>query len=226
MSSSVKPQSNERDRCDVWNAFMLKGCKYAGKYEIPVVPACNTIPERLIPYSETKSKRLLESHIHFFESDYEFECVWRTPQKCLPRIKTYAGAIAPDFSLFREMPLAEQIHSTFRSRALTYWWSKEGINVIPNVGWGDSRTYEFCFDGLPQNSVLAVGTNGSVKRKHDRQFFCEGFMVMLERLTPNTVIVYGPYNEKLFPPLFMHVYNVQIVAFKSDFIRSRLREVV
>lgn len=31
--------------------------------------------------------------------------------------------------------------------------AKNGVDVIPNVRWGDERTFAFCFDGIPMEST-------------------------------------------------------------------------
>jgi hypothetical protein len=189
-----------------------------------MLPACDIVPPKLTAFSDAKIKKADASFIHSFEDDYKFERLWREPRRYLPLIQSYGGAISPDFSVFRAMPLAEQIHSVYRSRAISYWWASNGITVVPNVRWGDGRTFEFCFDGLPQNSVVAVGTHGCVKRISDKRHFFEGFMIMLERIRPTVVVVYGAANDYIFPPLFVYGYGVKIVSFQSKFSRSHIRE--
>jgi hypothetical protein len=107
----------------------------------------------------------------------------------------------------------------FRSRAIGYWWSQNGIQVIPNVRWGDQRSYDFCFDGLPRNSVIAVGSHGCTKRIEDKRHYFNGFMKMLEAIDPKTVLIYGSASHKIIPPLFAG--NIEIIRFESDFSVSR-----
>jgi hypothetical protein len=139
----------------------------------------------------------------------------------LPLIQSYGGAIAPDFSVYREMPIWQQMYNISRSRTIGYWWSRNGITVVPNVRWGDARTYDFCFDGLPHDSVVAVGTHGCVKHKDDKRYFMDGFLKMLEVIKPKAILVYGSASDKIILPLF--VCNVEIIRFDSDFSRSRLK---
>jgi hypothetical protein len=194
---------DSKDRRDVWNAWLLHGCQYDGKYEMPLMAACDSVPENLTSFTDAKIERANESYIHFFKDDYKSERVWRTPKHYLPLIKAYGGAIAPDFSVYREMPLAQQMYNVFRSRAIGYWWTQNGIKITPNVRWGDKRTYDFCFDGLPKHSVVAIGTHGCVKHIEDRRYFNDGFLVMLDRIKPTTVIVYGSASNRIFPPIFV-----------------------
>ena len=82
---------------------------------------------------------------HFFEDDYLFERLWRNPKIYLPILKQYNGVILPDFSLYRDMPLVMQLWNIYRSRAIGCWLQSNGIKVIPDVRFGDERTYHCCF---------------------------------------------------------------------------------
>jgi len=224
MAKSALSCLESRDRRDVWNAGLLHGCRFDGEYDIPTLQACNCVPTRLIAFTDASIKKADDAYVHFYEDDYKFERIWRNPKRYLPLIQAYGGAIAPDFSVYREMPLLLQMYNIFRSRSIGYWWARNGINVIPNVRWGNERTYSLCFDGLPKNSIVAIGTHGCVRRIDDRRYFNNSFMEMLDRINPKTVIVYGSASEKLFPPLF--VCNIEIICFESEFSRSRKRKAV
>ncbi len=71
----------------------------------------------------------------------------------LAKLKKFNGIITPDFSIYRDMPLVMQQWNTYRGKALGHWWQSNGLNVLPNVRYGDSRTYEFCCAGVPKNSL-------------------------------------------------------------------------
>lgn len=94
--------------------------------------------------------------------------------KYLPLLKRFAGIISPDYSIHREMPLALQIWNTYRNRALSYWMQANGIKIVPNVRWGDERTYSFAFEGIPVHSSVAISTNGCIQDKLDRYYFRKG----------------------------------------------------
>jgi hypothetical protein len=213
-----------RDRRDVWNAELFHGCDYVGKYEMPMLTACDCVPPSVTAFSDASEEKADGSFLHFYEADYKFEQIWRNPKRYLPLIKAYGGAIAPDFSIYREMPLSLQIYNTFRSRAVGYWWSRNGVKVIPNASWGDKRSYEFCFSGIPKNSTIAIGTHGCVKRISDRRYFLDAFLKMLDSLTPKRIIVYGSASDKIIPPLF--VSDIEIVCFESKFSLTHKRKAV
>ena len=67
--------------------------------------------------------------------------------------------------------------------------------MIPDVVWGDEESYNYCFDGLPQHSTVAVSSvgvanDGEWNDKED-SLFRKGYNEMLNRLKPTAVIFYG-----------------------------------
>ncbi len=96
--------------------------------------------------------------------------------------------ISPDFSLYRDLPLGVQLWNTYRGRAIGHWLARNGIEVIPNVRWGDERSYAFCFDGVQAGKPVAVGTYGCIgapfdrRHREDRLYFRKGLEAMLDRL--------------------------------------------
>lgn len=79
----------------------------------------------------------------------------------------------------------------YRSRLVACEFETWGLPVIPTVSWGNEATFDFCFRGLPQNSVLAVSTVGVLRDARARILFERGFACMCDRLNPSFVVVYG-----------------------------------
>lgn len=72
------------------------------------------------------------------------------------------------------------------------------LKVIPNVRWGDSRSYKFCFEGLEKNGTYAIGSYGQIKNKENRYYFEKGLEEFFKRLNPKKVYVYGSMPESIF----------------------------
>ncbi|MGL4483980.1 MAG: DUF4417 domain-containing protein, partial [Anaerovoracaceae bacterium] len=152
--------------------------------------------------------------VHFYEPDSKFERLWKRPRTYINKLKRFDGVITPDFSLYREMPLCMQVWNTYRNRALGYWLSKNEIPIIPNVRWGDERTYDFCFDGVNKNSIVAIGTHGCIKRKEDKYYFQLGLLEMLKRLSPHSIIVFGAMPSTIFDKVELD--NIKLINFESE----------
>ena len=155
--------NSQRKSCiDVFNAFLVAFATYAGLFEFPIIKPTYDIPNRLIAFSKAISCKDYDQWVHFYEDDHLFERIWRNPQKYLDILKKYNGVILPDFSLYRDMPFAMQIWNIYRSRAIGHWLQSNGIKVIPNIRYGDRRTYKICCDGISKNCVIAIGSHGTI----------------------------------------------------------------
>ncbi|MFI3326967.1 MAG: DUF4417 domain-containing protein [Clostridia bacterium] len=183
---------------DVFHAFLVQNANFSGEYEIPILQHEVVIPNKVILFSDCIKSKDYDSWVIFYEHDKKFVRIWNNPRKYTNILKRFNGVISPDFSLYRSMPLCMQIWNTYRSRALAHFWQTNGIKVIPNIRFSDERSYKFCFNGIPKNSVIAVGTHGCIKNKKDRIFFKNGLDETVKVINPSTIIVYGPTPDDLF----------------------------
>jgi hypothetical protein len=181
------------------------------------------LPEKVIPFSKSRSGQAFDSWIHFYEHDKVFECFWKNPQKYLPIIKRYKGIISPDYSLYYDMPLCMQIWNTYRGKALAHWLQENGVEVIPNVRWGDERTFELACYGVESGKTIAVGTHGCIKTVEGRNMFITGFDYVINKLKPKTVIVYGRMPDKIF--CLAKMQGIKLIPFESEFSLSHPKEV-
>lgn len=213
---------------DVWNAYLCKGASYTN-HDIPMCPTRITdYPKEMITWDEAKRahktlKRkdcdyFKDVFVCFYEDDYKFDgvrtSIWLYPWLAYRVLKHYKGIITPDFSTYQDFPYPLKLWNTFRMRAFGYWAGTQGLEVINNVRWGTPETYDYCFDGIERNSVVAIGTvGGSPKRLVDRKRFEEGLDEMMKRLSPKTIIVYGSSKYPCFEKL--RKSGVEIKTFKS-----------
>jgi hypothetical protein len=159
------------------------------------------VPGWLIPYrTRVRPHQSVEGGaVHFFLFDAIFESVWTCPSKSGHYLQRFKTLISPDFSLSTEMPLALQIYNIYRNRWCAANWQSQGYSVIPSIGWSDAASYEFCFLGIPQNTVVALTTLGSRRQKN---VFLHGFDTLIERIQPSLVLIYGkPFAEMERVPL-------------------------
>lgn len=208
---------------DVFNAFLVKNANYAGKYEIPCVKTSNLLPEKVISFSKAIKLKEGDSWIHFYEHDRKFERFWNNPQKYLPMIKRFKGVITPDYSLYYDMPFVMQAWNTYRGKALGQWLTENGVEVIPNVRWGDARTFGLSVLGVELGKTIAVGTHGCIKTVEYRQMFAKGFDYVVQALKPKTVIVYGRMPDTIF--CLARMYEIELICFESEFAQTHKKEV-
>lgn len=176
--------------------FLRNEYRCAGKWNIPVVKSQPLVADiKLISCSDTKSKERYnrECGVHFFVDDYRFEHIYDNPQRTIVKYSQYKFLLTPDYSLYADMPLWRQIENVAKNRWCGAYWQAHGLTVYPTVSWGLSTTYDFCFDGIEQKSVVAIGTIGC---KRNKILFMRGYNAMLERLNPSSIICFGkPFAE-------------------------------
>ena len=213
---------------------MVVGAKYSVN-DIPFCPTTATdIPETIITYKEaleqyrTEMKKGSKSFISsafvcFYEYDNEFDTtngIWFNSSYAYKVLRHFAGIITPDFSTYQDMPEPIKLINIYRMRAFGYWYGTIcGHAVINNVRWGTPETYGYCFDGIPKNDIVAIGTVGGSPRKLiDRPRFEEGLTEMMRVLSPHTIIVYGSANYKCFKEL--EKQGVNIISYLSKTNRA------
>ena len=183
---------------DVSKSELVRGARFSPFYEFPLLNPVYFKPNQAIPFEKAYRAVNCKQWVHFYTHDHQFERVWNNPERYLPMLRRFEGVITPDFSLYREMPLAMQIWNTYRNRAIAFWLQREGIAIVPNVRWGDERTYDFAFEGLPQGGAVAVSAHGTLRHKVDREYFKKGLAKMVERLQPDTIITYSQTPNEIF----------------------------
>ena len=193
-----KNYSARRQPIDCWNARLLEHANYTDMWELPLFPCASTVPADLHSFRYINPATDNASWIHFFGFDNYLEDVWENPEIWAAQLKRFAGVISPDLSIYRDMPLAQQLYNVYRNRVLAHWFAQQGIPVIPNVRWADQRSYDFVFEGIERNGTVCVSTSGILFDSEDRNSFISGLDAMMRILAPETVLVYGSMPTDIF----------------------------
>lgn len=162
-------------------------------YRMPLIQKQTHNVKKLIPFARTPHN----GYTHFFLDDYQFERVWNKPKKYLEKLKQYEGVLSPDFSLYTDYPIAVQIWNTYRNRWLGRYWQTQGMKVIPTAVWSTKDSYEFCFNGIEEESIVAVSSVGVLNDKNAVKLFKKGYKQLLDLINPEHIIFYGQWKDEL-----------------------------
>lgn len=224
------------DKKDVFGAFLPEGARFAGKYDMPVVKSnVDKMPDHLESYQKAGKKDKIihpSTALHFYIFDYLFDGehgVWNALVRGvefkkgfnLEKLEGYDYIIVPDLSLYGDMPLSMQIWNVYRARTIAYALLQLGYKVIVNVRWTDEVSFEFCFDGIEQGSVVAVGSFGCSKSLADRLLFDKGLEELINRVHPECIIFYGAVTDSM--KVILERHNQKYVVFIPD-ITSTMEE--
>ena len=171
--------------------------KIVGKYGMPLIKKQEIDLDKIDLWNYTKTKiddfQNNNKTIHFFTYDWLFENVYEKPEKALEKLNQYYALLTPEFSLYWDMPKALQIYNTFKNRWCGAFWQKHGKIVIPTICCAGDESYDFCFDGVEEGSVVAVSTYA---REEYKKEFMRSYNKMLEVIKPSAIICFGtPFVE-------------------------------
>lgn len=180
---------------------------FDGDLEIPHIsaPEKMIIPKGLIPFSLRERNQDFNDFVCFYERDVNFREILTHTEDFVDSLKRFPGIVSPDCSLYVDAPLCVQLTSIYLNRAVGYYLQSKGLYVIPNIRWGDERTYttemfrnKVAFLGVEKHSIVSIGTYGQIKSAESKRLFREGLIAMLDELEPEIVIVYGTMPDKIF----------------------------
>jgi hypothetical protein len=203
--NTEEEKENERER--TYKSYNLQFNdleRTAGKYQMPVIQKeiMNPPKKQPIGFNYVLSSKEKDRAVHFFVDDYQMERVWNSPETYVEKLAEFDCVFTPDFSLYLDMPIAMQIWNTYRSRLIGQIMQDYGIKVIPTVSWGTPETFEFCFDGIEEGSIVVVSTIGVKRDENATKIWRDGMDEMINKIKPYAIWVYGgevEYDYKGIP---------------------------
>ena len=185
--------ASRRDVRDTFNGRLLKGLTLVGPYDIPRIESSQTVPGSLVAFSEAMAMTTADpwAWVHFYEDDYRFRRLWGHPERYVNKLRQFAGVISPDFSLYRNMPVAQKIAHTYRNQLLGAWLQVQGVNVIANARLSGRESVSYTLAGVPRQASIAIGLHGCVKDRENRAHGIEEIRLICDLQEPTNLIVYG-----------------------------------
>lgn len=208
--SMPKAYGAERERTTkAYNLDLADQVEMGNDYwQMPVIKKEDFIPDGLVGFNYAKTSKDKNVGIHFFIDDYQFERIWNDPEKYIEILKQYQCVISPEFSLYWNMPLPMKIWNTYRNRFIGSLLQQNGIKVIPSICWADEVTFDFCFEGVEEGSIVAVETNGVKEKEEIKKRWFAGMDELIKRIKPSKIIIYGGAMEYDFK-------DIEVVYFEN-----------
>ena len=203
---------------DIFKAKYLSGANFSVPYNFPLFEKANVVPRKLIPFDKIFIARRedYDAFVHFFLPDICFERIWKAPERYINQLKKFAGCILPDFSLCYDFPYPLQLFNCYRNRVLGYILSSKDIPVLMNVSFADSRTYDFCCNGIESGGIIATGSLGTMKNPENRETFTIGLKYVISKLKPSALLIYGTVNDDIIDICHISHTDLHIFTPKWD----------
>lgn len=204
-----------------FNPKLIEKVSLVGKYDSPLIKREEIDGiKKFIPFDKRNKFNDNNLAVHFYINDDTFKQIINRPDKYKKELEKFKAIISPDFSICYDMPLSEQIYNAFVNRLIGAYYQNSGIKVIPNVRWGDSRSYEFCFEGLEKEGTYAIGSYGQIKRNSNRYYFEKGLEEFIKRLNPQKVYIYGAMPDSIFANYSKEINLISIEPYTSKIHRG------
>lgn len=215
---------------DVFGAYILNNAQVCGKYDLPLVGYFgDEYPDFIALYTNRQDyHKTNNTAVAFFQYDEQFDglhSLWsaiclkddRLLNRFKERFNKVQYVVCPDYSITGDMPLALQIFSIYKSRIVAIWLRDYcGCTLIPNLRFNNSKSYEFCFDGIAYGSVVCLSILGLCAKREDVQNLKNGLHEAIKRIRPKAIILYGDCTEKKYLNIFQEVMNEDISIIKPD----------
>ena len=86
--------------------------------QMPIINPIQGLPTRVVGFNYALTSKEFGKAVHFYLDDYQFERVWRSPERYIEILRKFEYVFTPDFSLYMDMPKVQQIYNIYRSRLL------------------------------------------------------------------------------------------------------------
>lgn len=183
---------------DNFKLYYWHGATLVGKYRLPQLAPTQAIPSKVICFNERKGITKPEEYwVDFFIDDALFENFWNRPEMSFENLKRFAGIITTDYSMLPEMLPAQSLWNCTRNRVMAYYLQQQGFNIIPVASWCVESDFEWCFDGLPENSSIAITTNGCMSSPYGKRMLLRGVEELQKQKSPTNLIVCGRHVDEL-----------------------------
>lgn len=137
--------------------------------------------------------------IGFFVDDSRFEVVWNDAVRVLARFHEIQpkAIMTPNFSMWADEPIPYNIMAWYKTQWCGRYWQEAGFKILPTINWGDKKTYDFCFLGIPKNAPVVAMQGRNIKTKQEIKLFLDGYFKAKETINFKKVICYGDKIQKL-----------------------------
>ena len=185
---------------DDFQSYLTEGATFVGEPGIPMLMDLkNTqIPKGLVPINKIKYEKNKNKYVHCYVHDDVFSDFITKTWKYVDILKQYDGVISPDCSMLIGQSQCLQQTNVYFNRAVGFYLQRQGIPVIPNIRWSDEKSFEYCFLGVPKNTIVSVSTHGCIRSKEQRRIFKLGLDRTIKELQPSAIIVHGYMPEEVF----------------------------
>ncbi len=201
---------------DLYLAYLIKDAKRSKLDEFPIIEewmVAKEPPSKIVQWDRRRDiENPKDTTISFYCNDLGFQPILNNPKEYVDKLRKYECVVGIDASPYDNMPLWVQKSQIGLNLAITYYFGKQGIKIIPNVRIGCDLTIT-SLEAYPMHTLICIGTNGFIKRLDNREVFKKQIKMIVDVLQPSGICVYGIELDDLF--IYARQKNIPIYQYDS-----------
>ena len=210
---------------DVYLAYLIDGARRTETDGFPIIEewmVATEPPKEIIQWDRRCDVEIPSKvGMSFYCNDVGFQPILNNPQAYTEKLRRYGLIIGVDASPYDNMPLWVQKSQIGLNLGITYYYGSKGIKIIPNVRLGDNRTLS-SLEAYPHHTLIAIGTNGFIKRTDNRNIFAEQVQKIVDILEPTGICVYGPTPDEIFA--YVRLKGIPIYQYDSYTMKENAKD--
>ncbi len=208
-----------------------------GKYDLPYIYCKDVNIDYIALYPNLKEyNKTTGTAVGFYVYDFKFDgknglfqAIYyddgKGKEKFKQRFRNVKYAIAPDYSLCGDIPVAENIYRIFKSRIVSLWLTDAcDIIVIPNITYANENYFDIMLDGLEDCECVAFSVKGSVDNIIQKELLRKAIKHTVDNLHKlKTIIVYSvSIDDSKILNLFSYAVDKGIkIVIPDNLLKSR-----
>lgn len=210
---------------DVYLAYLIDGARRTETDGFPIIEEwmVATEPPKEIIQRDRRQDVVdpKTTAMCFYCNDYGFTPILGNPEAYVEKMKQYYCVVGIDASPYDNMPLVVQKSQIYLNLAITYYYGKQGIKIIPNVRLGDNRTLS-SLEAYPKHTLIAIGTHGFTNRLDNRYIFADQVQKIVDQLEPSGICVYGSIPDVIFD--YVKLKGIPIYQYDSYTMKENAKD--
>lgn len=210
---------------DVFLAYLIDGARRTKTDEYPIIEdwmVATEPPKDIIQWNRRRDAKDPSSvGMSFYCDDIAFQPILGNPKAYVEKLKSYSTVIGLDASPYDNMPIWVQKSQIGLNLGITYYFGCKGIKIIPNVRLGSDATLS-SLEAVPHNSLIAIGTNGFIRKLSNREIFKKQIKSVVDILNPTGICVYGPTPNEIFD--YVKAKGIPIYQYDSYTMKENAKD--
>ncbi|WP_026507384.1 DUF4417 domain-containing protein [Butyrivibrio sp. MC2013] len=192
---------------------IIENAEIVGEHHHPKLKAITEIPnvKRLVTLNNAPyEKHPEECGLCFYTKDSVIERIWNNRHKYVNLVQRFPLVCGLDYSILLNMYYPQQDYNCWRNYVMTYWMQQIHPTVVPNAGFADIYSQPWTLDGMPDDSWIAVTSQGCQDEYILKYYFLNGLHELVRQKHPRGLIVYGHFPQEWFDK-----FPIPIIVFPS-----------